>query len=198
MRGNVAVLMAYLCVSQIYVTAQQNNANTKLSMHDRVWTATQIHSAVVMNFAHWRAIPDLDFDKEFQSYLDQIMATEDRRSFDMATLELVAKLNNGHTRFWDKWLTDTYGAALGFEARPLETSWVVTQSRIAELRPGDTIRTIEGGTFEDFFLSIRRYIATSSERQARFALVYCPYLFPTSFTLGPWSYCACHAQWCTT
>jgi carboxyl-terminal processing protease len=184
MRVRVAVLTASLCVSSLYATPQEKTANPKLSLHDRVWIATQIHSAIVMNFAHWRGVPNLDFDKEFQSYLDQIIATDDRRGFDMATLELVAKLNNGHTRFWDKWLMDTYGAALGFEARPVETSWVVTQSSIAELRPGDTIRTIDGSDFEDFFRSVRKYIATSSEREARFALVYCPYLFPTSFTLG--------------
>ena len=55
---------------------------------------------------------------------------------------------------------------------------------LAGLHPGDTIRTIDGRDFEDFFRSGRKYIAVSSVREARFALVCCPYLFPTSFTLA--------------
>ena len=135
------------------------------------------------NFAHWSAVRGLDFDTEFQAYLDQITATEDRRRFDMATFELIAKLMNGHTRFWDRWLTDSYGAGLPFELRPLGTSWAASRSRVAELHKGDVINTIDGQSFEGFFQSVRKYIATSSERQARFALEYCPYLFPESFTL---------------
>jgi len=118
MRLSIALSIAFLFAGSIYATAQQNTADPTLSLHDRVWTATQICSAILTNVAHWRAVPNLDFDKEFRSYLDRIMATDDRRSFDMATLEVVARLNNGHTRFGDKWLMDKYGAALGFEARP--------------------------------------------------------------------------------
>jgi len=37
----------------------------------------------------------LDLDKEFKSYLDQVIANDDRRAFDLASMELFAKLNNG-------------------------------------------------------------------------------------------------------
>ncbi len=57
MKVSVAVSIAFLCVSSIYATAQQNTANPALSLHDRVWTATQIYSAILTNFAHWRAVP---------------------------------------------------------------------------------------------------------------------------------------------
>lgn len=179
----VLVISLSLCLIGVRTHAQQNRANSKLSLHDRLWIATQIYASVNSNFAHWRAVRSLDFDKEFQVYLDQITATDDRRSFDMNTSELIAKLMNGHTRFWDRWLMDNYGAALGFELRPLGTSWAVGRSSIPELHAGDVINIIDGQSFEDFFESVRKYIATSSEREARFALEYCPYLFPESFTL---------------
>jgi carboxyl-terminal processing protease len=165
--------------------AQDRSASDspKLSLHDRIWIATQIYSSVSANFAHWRGVPNLDFDKEFHSYLDHILADDDRRNFDMATLALVAKLENGHTRFLDKWFTANFGAPLGFTLRPIGSSWVVTESQIADVHPGDTVRAIDGQAFEAFFHSAAKYIATSSERGARSALVYCPYLFPESFTL---------------
>ena len=181
--GAVVAILLSLCLTGVRTHAQQKSASAKLSLHDRVWIATQIYASVNSNFAHWRAVRSLDFDKEFQAYLDQITATDDRRSFDMYTLELIAKLMNGHTRFSDRWLTDNYGEALGFGLRPLGTSWAVGRSKNDELHAGDVINAIDGKSFEDFFQSVRKYIATSSERQARFALEYCPYLFPESFTL---------------
>ncbi len=183
MWSHVVLGIASLCLMAICATAQQSTVNPKLLLRDRVWIATQIYSSVTTKFAHWRAVPDLDFDKEFKLYLDQIIATDDRRSFDLATFELIAKLKNAHTRFWDTWLTDKYGAALGFSMRPIDGLWTVTQSSIADLHRGDTIESIDGQTFEDFFGGVRKYIATSNEQEARIALTYCPYLFPASFTL---------------
>jgi hypothetical protein len=67
---------------------------------------------------------------------------------------------------------------------------------LAGLHPGDTIRTIDGRDFEDFFRSVRKYIAVSSVREARFALVYCPYFL--HFGTFHRSYGARHARWCAT
>jgi len=106
----------------------------------------------------------------------KVLVDDDRRNFDTATLSLVAKLENGHTRFLDKWLMDNFGAPLGFTLRPIGSSWVVAESQIADVHPGDSARAINGQTFEDFFHNVAKYIAKSSEREARFALVYCPYL----------------------
>jgi hypothetical protein len=38
----------------------------------------------------------------------------------------------------------------------METSRVVTQSSIPELRPGDAIRTLDERSLEDFFRSVRK------------------------------------------
>jgi hypothetical protein len=66
------------------------------------------------NFPRWPGIPNLAFDEEFQSYVDGILGDDDRHNVDMAALERVAKLGNGHTRVLDRWLTDNFGARLGF------------------------------------------------------------------------------------
>jgi carboxyl-terminal processing protease len=105
-----------LCFTNLAVKAQDQTKSAKLSLHDRGWIATQIYSAITTYFGHWRAVPELDLDKEFQSYLDQILATDDRRAFDLASMELIAKLRNGHSGFRDNWLIDNDGQMLGFYA----------------------------------------------------------------------------------
>jgi carboxyl-terminal processing protease len=183
MKPSAVLVFSLLLSFGVDAQAQSASASPKILLHDRIWIATQIYSSISANFAHWRAVPNLDFDKEFQSYLDQVLGDDDRRKFDMATLELVAKLENGHTRFLDKWLMDNFGEPLGFTLRPIGIAWVVAESQIADVHPGDSVRAIDGQPFEDFFHNAVKYIATSSEREARFALVYCQYLFPESFTL---------------
>jgi len=163
--------------------AQEKTAEAKLPLHDRVWIAAQIYSAINVYFGHWRGVPELNLDQEFQSYLDEIIATDDRRSFDLASMELVAKLMNGHTGFRDRWLTDNYGQSLGFYAYSVGGSWVVTQSMVDELKPGDVISRINDQSSEEFFGSVRKYISASNERSARRFLFEYPYLFPASFSL---------------
>lgn len=139
-----------LCLSGILVSAQESTANAELLLRDRVWIATQIYSAIDTYFGHWQAVPNLDFDKKSQFYLYQIIASDDRRNFDMATLELIAKLKNGHSGFNDYWLIDNYGQMLGFRTRRIDESWVVTESRTADLKRGDVIVGINGQGFDDF------------------------------------------------
>lgn len=163
--------------------AREKTSEAKLPLHDRVWIAAQIYSAINVYFGHWRGVPELNLDREFQSYLDEIMATDDRRSFDLASMQLIAKLMNGHTGFRDRWLTDNYGQSLGFYAYSVGGPWVVTQSMVDELKPGDVISRINDQSSEDFFGSVRKYISASNERSARRFLFEYPYLFPASFSL---------------
>ncbi len=98
-------------------------------------------------------------------------------------MELVAKLRNGHSGFRDNWLMDNYGQMLGFYAHPMGGSWVVTRSSIADLKPGDVITRVNQQSCEDFFMSVRKYLTASNEREARWSLFNRPYLFPDSFFL---------------
>ncbi len=149
-----------------------------------MWIATQIYAAVNTYFGHWRGVPDLDFDKEFQTYLSQVIASDDRVKFDIATFELVAKLKNGHSGFNDYWLWDTHGQMLGFHARPIDHSWVVTDSITAGPQRGDIVASINGKDFNEFFLNVSKYLPGSNQRKQQFVLTDRPYLFPESFELG--------------
>jgi carboxyl-terminal processing protease len=164
-------------------TAGEPPGSSTLPIAERAWIASQVYSLVNTYFGHWRAVPDLDFDRAFRVYLDEVLASADRRAFDLASMALIARLKNGHSGFGDRWLRETYGQPLGFAARPIGADWVVTHSEVAGLAPGDVILGIDGRPFEDFFQAQRRYIAASDERWARRALCEHPYLFPGAFTL---------------
>jgi hypothetical protein len=57
--GAVLSISLSLCLIGVCTQAQQN-PTTNLSLHDRVWIATQIYASVNSNFAHWSAVRGLD------------------------------------------------------------------------------------------------------------------------------------------
>jgi carboxyl-terminal processing protease len=116
--------------------------------------------------------------------LKQAFAARDRREFDMATLEWVAKLHNGHTGFWDEWLSNKYGQPLGFQVSVVRGKWVVRDTRLPDLKIGDVIEQLNDSPVDVLFQTQRKYISTSSDTQARNALFYLPYLFPERFTIN--------------
>ncbi len=156
---------------------------TPLPLAERVWIATRIYDAVNTYFGHWRGVPDLDFDKEYRAYLDQILGSGDRRAFDLASIGLVARLRNGHSGFADSWLRETFGQPVGFAARPIDGRWLVTASEVAGLQRGDVLAKIDAESFDAFARSQEAYVSASDERWRHRALFESPFLFPPSFTL---------------
>jgi carboxyl-terminal processing protease len=176
----LVVIFLWLFVPSLLLAQQTAN---QLPLKDRVKIATQLYHFVEIYFGHWRGVPDLDLDQEYGAYLDQILATDDRRSFDLASMELIAKLKNGHSGFGDSWLRSAYGQMLGFYAYPVEGKWVITRSNVAGLRPGDIISRLDGQSFESFFQAQKKYISGSDERWVQRAFFEYSYLFPHSFNL---------------
>lgn len=174
----LAVLIHCFTVHPLAQTAP----NT-VPLKERVLVASEIYSSINLYFGHWRGVPDLDLEKAYDAYLDQVLATDDRRSFDLASMEFLAKLRNGHSGFADKWLLDKEGQQLGFYAHTINGKWVVTRSSIPDVKPGDVIAQINGRLFEDFFDGVKKYLPASDERWKRRALFECSYLFPESFSL---------------
>lgn len=121
-------------------------------------------------------------DASYKTYLRIALSTDDRRAFDLATIEFVAQLHNSHTFFWDTWL-DSQNEPLGFYAEPLEGYWVVRSSLLPVLKAGDIITKIDDTPTEAFFQQQQRYIAASSVAAQRHNLFLLPYLFPKRFTL---------------
>src|SRR6185295_5991081 len=104
-----AILTGFLLTSLLAGRAQAQQpavASEKISVAERAWIASKIYSSIELYFGHWQAVPDLDLDTAYHQYLDQAMASDDRVAFDLATKELMARLKNGHSGFWDSWLND--------------------------------------------------------------------------------------------
>jgi carboxyl-terminal processing protease len=156
---------------------------TQLTTAERSWIAAKLYDSIHLYFGHWEGAPDLDLDRSFRDYLDRAMKAPDRRAFDLASMEFMAGLHNGHSGFSDDWLSTEYGQPLGFLLEWLPEGWVVTESGVAGLEPGDVVTEISGRAFEAFYQEQVRYIAGSSDRFRRDALNAAPFLWPEQFEL---------------
>lgn len=153
-----------------------------ISLQDRVITASKIYHQVVTFY------PDLSlkqFDKEYSDYLSQILGpSDDRRTFDLASMALVATLHDGHTWFYDNWFDKNYGQSVGFVAYPINGQWVVLRSGNSALKAGDVIESIDGKPTNLYFEQSRKFISASSDRDAGVSFFDTPVLFPERFTLA--------------
>lgn len=157
--------------------------DTTISAKDRALIVSKIYLGVEMYFGHRQAIPDFDLEKEYRTLLDEAFAAKNRLEFDLACTAFIAKLNNGHSNFYDPWLSNHNGESMGFRAGYYENKWVVDYSRIPELKVGDVIDAIDGRPFEAFYQSRKGYISASSERERRGHFLSQRYLFPSTFQL---------------
>jgi carboxyl-terminal processing protease len=123
------------------------------------------------------------FDADYQQYLSIALHAEDRREFDLASMELVAGLHDGHSWFYDRWLDRTYGQPVGFLAYPLAGKWTVVQSQLEQIRPGDIVVAIDGAPTDEYFERTRRYISGSSSRDTGVSFFDTPVIFPEKFTI---------------
>lgn len=174
-------------ISVIFFSAQVNfaqAASEKLSLNERAWMASKMYSSVKSYFGHWQGVPDLDLDAEYKKFLEKALASDVRRDFDLAGMEFIAKLKNGHSDFYDSWLSKNFGAPLGFvAAKTPDGKWSVNASSSDTIAVGDELEGIDGQTFEQFYQDKKKYLAGSNEDAQRRALFYRPFLFPESFTL---------------
>ena len=157
--------------------------DSQISASERAFIASKIYAAIPLYFAHWQGAPNLDLDAAYRRYLDAALAAPDRYGFDLATMEFMAGLHNGHTGFSDDWLQENYRQPLGFRARCLDGQWVVTQSIVPGLKPGQVIAALDGTPFETFFQRKEKYLAQSNDRTTRRSLFNHAELFPLRFTL---------------
>jgi carboxyl-terminal processing protease len=164
------------------LVAAQNTVD-ELSVSQRAFTASRIYSMLQLYFSGWKLLPELDPDIAYRSYLDKGLAADGRCQFDLATMEFVARLHNGHTMFWDSWLTRKYGQPMGVYVRPLDGKWVVQSSVTPNIKAGDIVAKIDDMPTEIFFRQREKYIAGSNESAQRRSLFSLPYLFPEQFAI---------------
>lgn len=179
--GAAAVCLAALPLG---AALAEDAAQKTTPLAERVTIATQIYNAMSVYYAHWKGAPEFDLDKDYDIYLKKILATDDRRAFTLASREFIAKLNNGHSNFYDIYINDTFGKPIGFYAMPLQGKWTVITTRVDTVRPGDVLATIDGQDFGKFYLANRQFLSGSNEAQRAGQLFYNRDLFPQTFVLG--------------
>jgi len=179
---NRNLLLILCCLARF--TFAQSLVQSKVALGERAFTASKIYSLLQLYFSGWKTLPELDPDIAYRNYLEKALASDDRRLFDLTTMEFVARLRNGHTVFSDSWLTQNYGQPMGFYARPLEGKWVVESSAVQGLKPGDVLSMIDDTDLETFFRQQQKYISGSSEAGQRHNFFFLSYLFPQQFTLA--------------
>ena len=159
-----------------------------LPLEERMFLAGRIYSAALANYAFWQNVPDLDPDRAYRAYVKNAIHAQDRDAFIRASMEFLASFHNSHTTLID--LSQAQHDVLPFHARLIDGQWIVTESRHAELKPGDVIESIDGRPFQEFVRDGLKLVPASTEPGARYLLfgitpMFTPYarLFPEQFTL---------------
>lgn len=183
MNSRSAVLLVAAAAFLMPKLQGQTDSTTTISLSERIYIASRVYGTLQNYFNGWQEYKGTGLDESYQHYLHEIIQSDGRREFDLATMRFVALLHNGHTWFDDRWLKDTYGSPLGFYARPVQGEWVVTESELEDLRVGDVIADVDGRPAEQFFREKRQYLSDSSERSQRIDLFAQTYLFPQDFVI---------------
>ena len=151
-----------------------------ISLEKRVMMASQIYHLIS---TFYPGLSQDKFDAAYRQYLAVILRTENRHDFDLASMEFVAGLHDGHSWFYDNWLDRTYGQPIGFLAYPIAGEWTVVRTILPSIHVGDVIRAIDNVSIDDFFSSNRRYVSASSSRDAGVSFFDTPAIFPENFTI---------------
>jgi carboxyl-terminal processing protease len=174
-----AILLALATLTLCPLCRAQSPPAT-ISLEDRVRMATQIYHIVSTFFP---SLSQEKFDADYAAYLRIILRTDDRRDFDLATMELVARLHDGHSWFYDTWLDHTSAQPIGFIAYPLAGKWTVVRTSLDSVKVGDVITAIDTASIEDFYARNRKFVSASSDRDAGVSFFDTPVIFPEKFTL---------------
>ena len=162
-------------------TGLRAQSSATISLPQRMMMASHIYHIVSTFFP---GLSQEKFDAAYEQYLATILRSDDRREFDLASMEFVADLHDGHSWFYDHWLDQAFGQPMGFMAYPLSGRWTVAHSLLESIRVGDVITAIDGTAIEDFFARNRKYVSASSSRDASVSFFDTPAIFPEKFTIA--------------
>lgn len=176
-RNRFALRLAILLLISCNILSAQSTA---ISQEDRVMMASRIYHVISTFFP---GLAQDKFDSAYERYLSTILRTEDRKAFDLASMEFVADLHDGHSWFYDTWLDQNDGAPIGILAYPVAGKWTVVRSQLSSIHVGDVIASIDNTSADEFFTHNRRYVSASSDRDAGVSFFDTPALFPLTFTI---------------
>lgn len=154
-----------------------------LPLSRQVEVASAIRESVATYFAHWDPDRERDFATAFKAYTGKVAMNRCRRDFALDSMELVATLRNGHTKFTDEQLWSNSVGATGLAVDYVDGQWRIANSQRLGASPGKEIINIDGEDVEKFYLRFEKYISASSDRARRDKLFNMAPLFPTRFRL---------------
>ncbi|MEF3313595.1 S41 family peptidase [Paenibacillus sp. GYB004] len=133
-----------------------------MKVEDKMWIVSKVFQSIPLYFAHWEdaSFPKEELDERYKELIAQAAAADTERQFSLQMIEFMAKLNNGHTNFSPK--PSLYGAPIGVYALPFRGEWIVRDSSIEGLVPGDKVERVEGKTPDQWYCDLRRYIHPSN------------------------------------
>lgn len=172
---------ALLVVAQTTNSAPAAQSNATIPVASRALLATKIYHQIATFYPEFSLEK---FDRAYAEYLSQVLdPSVDRRSFDFASMALVATLHDGHSWFYDDWLDKQEGQPIGSTVYWRDKQWVVVSGELSSVHVGDVIEAIDGTPIQQFFEEKRRYISGSSDRDQITSLFDTPVVFPESFML---------------
>jgi len=114
------------------------NGALSLTKNEMVWGLMQVWAETKFNFVYFDQVPDLEWDKEVQLVIPNVLAAKDNIEYYKILQELVARLDDGHTFILPPELIN--GA---YDNPPLEFQMV--EGKVILTRVGDTKKIREAG-----------------------------------------------------
>ncbi len=158
--------------------------NALPSVPELTFILAKVFQSIPIYFAHWEdsRLQKAQLDGAFRELVPAVMSAKTRTEFSLLMMRFLAQLNNGHTGFWDLRLIRK--PSLGFNMRFIDEGWVVTASKLPELRVGDLVTHFEGRNLSDWYHELAEYAGGNDRaKQMRFAgLLRC--FLPAEYQLG--------------
>ena len=155
----------------------------RLSLEKRMYILSKTYSLINSYFVHWQGAPNLNLDELYKEIIPKVIEVDNAYDFFLVMLEFLTPLNNGHTAYIDLTFFPQNRGNLGFNFRNMDNNWVVTQSNVESIQPGDIIVAIDGISFEDYYKQMKKYIFASGERARINSFTVYPFLFPIEFAI---------------
>lgn len=154
-----------------------------LRLDDRRRIVAAMDGFVRKHFAHDAALAPGAYEAALARFRTQAETATDRRAFDRAALEFTAALQNGHTRFSDRWLARVDGQTLWLTLWPTQEGWTVLSSEVPGLPRGAIVTHINDIPIDTAYQRVRPLLSASGERMRRYEWTFADYLWPREMML---------------
>lgn len=141
--------------------------NNHISLVERVFIISKAYESISKQFIHWEDafITIEDFDEYYKVFLQRAIHTDNKFDFGRLMLEFLAPLNNRHTIYWDEsllpymdWDHMENMIPMGFYIENMNDSWIVTESMLKELQPGDCLESINDQPMNELISKLSKYL----------------------------------------